>query len=84
MTPISRPFDTHLTPVSRPFSPVCHPQAKLFAEESLGALPSKLHWRVHLIEDDETVNAFALPNGHIYVFTGVLKATPSLDLRSSG
>jgi len=40
----------------------------------------KLQWRLHLIEDDETMNAFVLPNGHIYVFTGVLQATPSLDV----
>lgn len=40
----------------------------------------KLRWRLHLVDDDETMNAFVLPNGHIYVFTGVLAATPSLDV----
>jgi predicted Zn-dependent protease len=30
-------------------------------------------WRVQLIKDDETLNAFATPGGHIYVFTGLIK-----------
>ncbi len=40
----------------------------------------KLRWRLHLVDDDDTMNAFVLPNGHIYVFTGVLRATPSSDV----
>jgi predicted Zn-dependent protease len=30
------------------------------------------HWHVHVIDDPKTVNAFATPGGHIYVFTGLL------------
>ncbi|TPE46157.1 M48 family metallopeptidase [Pontibacter mangrovi] len=30
-------------------------------------------WTVKIIKDDETLNAFATPGGHIYVFTGILK-----------
>ncbi|MFD2999263.1 M48 family metalloprotease [Pontibacter toksunensis] len=30
-------------------------------------------WTVKIIRDDETLNAFATPGGHIYVFTGLLK-----------
>lgn len=60
----------------------------MVAERLIGAvnasidLPSgvqKLRWRLHLVDED-MLNAFVLPNGHIYVFTGVLRATPSLDV----
>jgi beta-barrel assembly-enhancing protease len=34
----------------------------------------KLEWKTYVIEDDKTVNAFATPGGHIYVFTGLLLA----------
>lgn len=30
-------------------------------------------WTVQLIKDDETLNAFATPGGHIYVFSGLIK-----------
>lgn len=30
-------------------------------------------WTVKLIKDDETLNAFATPGGHIYVYTGLIK-----------
>ncbi len=30
-------------------------------------------WSVKLIKDDKTLNAFATPGGHIYVYTGLIK-----------
>jgi predicted Zn-dependent protease len=36
-------------------------------------------WSVKLIKDDETLNAFATPGGHIYVFTGLIKYLESED-----
>lgn len=30
-------------------------------------------WEVRLIDDDETLNAFATPGGYIYVYTGLIK-----------
>ncbi|MCJ8166230.1 M48 family metalloprotease [Pontibacter sp. E15-1] len=30
-------------------------------------------WSVKLIKDDQTLNAFATPGGHIYVYTGLIK-----------
>lgn len=33
------------------------------------------HWEFAVIQDDETVNAFALPGGKVAVFTGILKLT---------
>jgi predicted Zn-dependent protease len=34
----------------------------------------KVDWKTYVIEDDKTVNAFATPGGHIYVYTGLLLA----------
>ena len=36
-------------------------------------------WRVRLIEDDSTLNAFCTPGGYIYVFTGLIKYLESED-----
>lgn len=36
-------------------------------------------WTVQIIKDDETLNAFATPGGHIYVFTGLIKYLESED-----
>ena len=30
-------------------------------------------WKVHIIKDDSTLNAFATPGGYIYVYTGLIK-----------
>jgi len=32
----------------------------------------KFAWKVHLIDDDETLNAFVTPGGYIYVYTGLI------------
>ncbi len=34
-------------------------------------------WHVHVVDDLNTVNAFATPGGHIYVYTGLLAAAGS-------
>lgn len=34
----------------------------------------RFEWRVRIIKDDNTVNAFALPGGYLYVYTGLIKA----------
>ncbi len=36
-------------------------------------------WEVRLIDDDETLNAFATPGGYIYVYTGLIKYLDSED-----
>lgn len=36
-------------------------------------------WRVRIIHDDSTLNAFCTPGGYIYVFTGLLKYLDSED-----
>jgi predicted Zn-dependent protease len=30
-------------------------------------------WKLHIIDDDNTLNAFATPGGYIYVYTGLIK-----------
>jgi predicted Zn-dependent protease len=34
----------------------------------------RVPWRVHVIDDPKTVNAFATPGGYLYVYTGLLLA----------
>ena len=36
-------------------------------------------WEVRLIDDDETLNAFATPGGYIYVYTGLIKFLDTED-----
>ncbi|MCB9246303.1 MAG: M48 family metalloprotease [Flavobacteriales bacterium] len=36
-------------------------------------------WRVRIIEDDSTLNAFCTPGGYIYVYTGLIKYLDSED-----
>jgi predicted Zn-dependent protease len=36
-------------------------------------------WEMHIIDDDNTVNAFCTPGGYIYIYTGLLKYLESED-----
>ena len=36
-------------------------------------------WRVRIIHDDNTLNAFCTPGGYIYIYTGILKFMDSED-----
>lgn len=36
-------------------------------------------WRLRIIEDDSTINAFCTPGGYIYIYTGILKFLDSED-----
>lgn len=37
------------------------------------------NWRIRVINDDSTLNAFCTPGGYIYVYTGILKFLDSED-----
>ncbi|MGB0177656.1 MAG: M48 family metalloprotease, partial [Owenweeksia sp.] len=37
------------------------------------AYRSEFVWDVHIIQNDEVLNAFATPGGYIYVYTGLIK-----------
>lgn len=36
-------------------------------------------WKLHVIYDDETLNAFATPGGYIYIYTGLIKYLDHAD-----
>lgn len=36
-------------------------------------------WRIRIINDDKTLNAFCTPGGYIYIYTGILKYLDSED-----
>lgn len=36
-------------------------------------------WKIHIIHDDEILNAFATPGGYIYVYTGLIKFLDQAD-----
>lgn len=40
---------------------------------------TKRNWRVLIVNDDETKNAFVLPSGHIFIFTGMLAVVNNED-----
>jgi len=40
---------------------------------------NEFEWKLHIIKDDETLNAFATPGGYIYVYTGLIKFLDSED-----
>ncbi len=39
----------------------------------------KFEWEVKIIDDDKTLNAFATPGGHIYIYTGLIKFLDTED-----
>ena len=42
-------------------------------------LKDEFTWRLRIIHDDSTLNAFCTPGGYIYVYTGILKFLESED-----
>lgn len=40
---------------------------------------NEFEWKIHIIADDEVLNAFATPGGYIYVYTGLIKFLDSED-----
>jgi predicted Zn-dependent protease len=43
------------------------------------AYKEEFAWEIHVIDDDETLNAFATPGGYIYVYTGLIKYLDNAD-----
>jgi len=39
----------------------------------------QFEWKLHIISDDKTLNAFVTPGGYIYVYTGLIKYLDSED-----
>lgn len=42
-------------------------------------LEQEFDWEVHIIDDDETLNAFAAPGGYIYIYTGLMRFLETED-----
>jgi beta-barrel assembly-enhancing protease len=40
-------------------------------------VPAGIQYRFNVVEDDATVNAFAMPGGHVYIYTGLLRLAES-------
>lgn len=47
------------------------------AARKRGEVPKGIDFTFHVVDDDEQVNAFAIPGGGIYVYSGLLKAAES-------
>lgn len=43
------------------------------------AYKDEFAWKVKIIKDDKTLNAFAVPGGYLYVYTGLIKYLDSED-----
>lgn len=43
------------------------------------AYTDEFEWKLHVIHDDETLNAFATPGGYIYIYTGLIKFLNNAD-----
>ncbi|MEL6906019.1 MAG: M48 family metallopeptidase, partial [Planctomycetota bacterium] len=41
---------------------------------------SEVEWQIRVIDDDETINAYALPGGFITVYTGLIEAAETPDM----
>ena len=41
---------------------------------------SEIEWEIRVIDDDETINAYALPGGFITVYTGLIEAAETPDM----
>ncbi|XP_069837422.1 metalloendopeptidase OMA1, mitochondrial [Dendropsophus ebraccatus] len=40
---------------------------------------SRIQWTVHVVDKPEVLNAFVLPNGQVFMFTGMLNAVADID-----
>lgn len=43
------------------------------------AYKDEFEWKLHVVHDDKTLNAFATPGGYIYIYTGLIKFLDHAD-----
>jgi predicted Zn-dependent protease len=75
-------FDKEIKADSRQYPPYANPAATQYVQRIVDKLVQSpdvryrgtFPYRVQLIKDDATINAFCTPGGYIYVYTGLLKA----------
>ncbi|KAH8704187.1 peptidase family M48-domain-containing protein [Talaromyces proteolyticus] len=63
--------------------PSNHPQTLMVENVMNRLIPNvkidKADWKVHVIKDDSMMNAFVLPSGKVFVFTGLMRVTKDED-----
>ncbi len=75
-------FDKEIRTDARQYPPYNNPAAQQYVQRIVDKLVQSpdvkyrgtFPYRVQLIKDDATINAFCTPGGYIYVYTGLLKA----------
>ncbi|XP_012721900.2 metalloendopeptidase OMA1, mitochondrial [Fundulus heteroclitus] len=72
-------FAEQLLPVSDPLHQMVEQSVQLLAQRNKD-IPevSEVQWSVHVVEGPQ-INAFVLPNGKVFVFTGMLGAVADVD-----
>ncbi|MED6287008.1 metalloendopeptidase [Characodon lateralis] len=72
-------FAEQLLPVTDPLHQMVEQSVQLLAQRNKD-IPevSKVPWSVHVVESSQ-INAFVLPNGKVFVFTGMLGAVADVD-----
>jgi len=69
-------YRTTLNTYGSKILPKNHPYTVLVDQVLQRLIPyapiSNADWKVHVIQDDENMNAFVLPGGKVFVFTGIL------------
>ena len=74
--------EIHANPQEYPIlDPTQYPQAYAFLNKMRDSIlaggevfyAQEFPWEMHIIHDDNTLNAFATPGGYIYIYTGLIK-----------
>ncbi|XP_028409656.1 metalloendopeptidase OMA1, mitochondrial-like [Dendronephthya gigantea] len=71
-------YAENILPVSHPYHKRVYQVTKRLILANLDEIHDDLNWEVNVIESNE-MNAFVLPNGQIFVFTGLLRILPEDD-----
>ncbi|XP_013883286.1 metalloendopeptidase OMA1, mitochondrial [Austrofundulus limnaeus] len=72
-------FAELLLPVTHPLHQMVEQAVQLLVQRNKDILEvSQVPWSVHVVESPE-VNAFVLPNGEVFMFTGMLKSVADVD-----
>ncbi|XP_041862351.1 metalloendopeptidase OMA1, mitochondrial isoform X2 [Melanotaenia boesemani] len=72
-------FGEHLLPVTDPRHQMVEQLVQLLAQRNKDISEvSEIPWSVHVV-DTPNINAFVLPNGKVFMFTGMLNAVADID-----
>ncbi|XP_037830180.1 metalloendopeptidase OMA1, mitochondrial isoform X2 [Kryptolebias marmoratus] len=72
-------FAEHLLPVTHPLHQMVEQSVELLVQKNKDILEvSDVPWSVHVVESPQ-INAFVLPNGKVFMFTGMLESVTDVD-----